>query len=476
MNRMKSVWWPLRRGKGRHSREAGAAMFQGLRIRLTLWYCGVMGAALVLFGVSLYFGTQYFLLQPIAADAGLHAQAHMNEWISGAIDRACPSSGSQGQFGSPPGQGFQMPELVACFDQNGNLLPGQNNAGPSAFVTNTLAKSALQSGQPAYDIVNAGGTVGQIYRYAVVVPNPTGSGSAGVVMIGEIVQAQEAALSLLLTLLLSIGGVALLGAGLGGLFLSNRALAPARLAWTNQQRFVADAAHELRTPLTLLRADAEVLLRGREHLEAEDAALLEDIVAESSHMSNLTSNLLTLARLDNSASHRDHEVVSLAELAQEGARRVQAMAEQRDIVVQVENANDLYVIGDPMLLEQAVLILLDNAIKYNHPGGYVMLRTAAREEQALLEVVDSGVGIATEHLTHLGERFYRVDKARSREAGGTGLGLSIARGIAIAHGGRLSLSSVPEQGTTATLALPLAYGTPSGDKEEGILIITKEEL
>ena len=88
-----------------------------------------------------------------------------------------------------------------------------------------------------------------------------------------------------------------------------------------------------------------------------------------------------------------------------------------------------------------------------------MLCTAAREEQALLEVVDSGVGIAAEHLTHLGERFYRVDKARSREAGGTGLGLSIARGIAIAHGGRLSLSSVPEQGTTATLALPLAYGS-----------------
>ncbi len=416
-------------------------MFQGLRIRLTLWYCGVMGAALVLFGVALYFGTQYFLLQPIENDAAAHARVHAREWSMGAVDRACPLS-FQGQFGQPPGQGFQMPEQVVCFDQNGNLLPNENTTGlSSAFLTNDLAQSVLQTGQPASDMVNGGGT--EIYRYAMVVPNPTGDGNAGVVVIGESIQAQEDALSLLLTLLLSIGGVALLGAGLGGLFLSNRALAPARLAWANQQRFIADAAHELRTPLTLLRADAEVLLRGRERMEIEDAALLEDIVAESSHMS------------------------SLAELAQEGARRVQAMAEQRDIVVQVENANDLYVIGDPMLLEQAVLILLDNAIKYNHQGGYVMLRTAEREEQALLEVVDSGVGIAAEHLTHLGERFYRVDKARSREAGGTGLGLSIARGIAIAHGGRLSLSSVPEQGTTATLALPLAYGTLHGDKEEG---------
>ena len=465
----RSLAWSIRhRGKSRLSREAGAALFQGLRIRLTLWYCGVLGAALVLFGLALYFGTQYFLLRPIESDAAAHAQVHMNEWLSGAIDRACPSFGFPGQFGSPPGQGFQMPELAVCFDQNGSLLPGENTAGlPSAFVTNTLAKSALQTGQPVHDIVSAGGTVGQIYRYALVVPNPTGSGSAGVVLIGEVVQAQESALSLLLTLLLSIGGVALLGAGLGGLFLSNRALAPARLAWANQQRFIADAAHELRTPLTLLRADAEVLLRGREGLEAEDAALLEDIVAEANHMSCLASNLLTLARLDNRSSHQEHEVVSLAELTQEVAGRAQALAEQRDIAVQVENTSDPYVIGDPMLLEQAVLVLLDNAIKYNHQGGRVSVRTAVQDGQALLEVRDTGIGIAAEHLPHLGERFYRVDKARSREAGGTGLGLSIARGIAVAHGGQLSLSSAPEQGTTVTLTLPLAYGTLPDDRDGG---------
>ena len=467
MNWRRSDWWPLHRGRGRLSREPGAALFQGLRVRLTLWYCGVLGAALVLFGVSLYFGTQYFLLHPVADDAAAHAQVHAGEWFTGAFDRACPLMGPQGQFGQPSGQGFQMPELAVCFDQNGNLLPDENTTGlASAFLANTLVKSALQTGQPASDMVNAGGT--QIYRYALVVPNPSGNGNAGVVLIGEFIQAQESTLSLLLTLLLSIGGVSLLGAGLGGLFLSNRALAPARLAWTNQQRFIADASHELRTPLTLLRADAEVLLRGREHLETEDAALVEDIVAETSHMTRLSNNLLTLARLDTSFSHRDHEVVSLAELAQEEARRVQAMAEQHGITVQVENTGDPYVIGDPMLLEQAVLILLDNAIKYNRSGGHVMLRTAARDEQVLLEVCDSGVGIAPEHLPHLGERFYRVDKARSREAGGTGLGLSIAQSIAVAHGGRLSLSSVPEQGTTVTLALPLAYETLPGDKEEEV--------
>jgi signal transduction histidine kinase len=466
MNWRSLSWWPLQRGKGRPSREAGAALFQGLRIRLTLWYCGVLGAALVLFGIALYFGTQYFLLQPIENDATAHAQVHAGDWFTGAFDRACPLTGPQGQYGQPFGQGFQMPELVVCFDQHGNLLPGENTSRlPSAFLSNIMVKSAIQTGQPASDIVNAGGMTGEIYRYALVVPGPTGSGYTGVVLIGESVQAQQSALSLLLTLLLSIGGVALLGAGLGGLFLSNRALAPARLAWTNQQRFIADAAHELRTPLTLLRADAEVLLRGRERLEAEDAALLEDIVTETHHMSNITTNLLTLARLDNHSSHQEHEVVSLAELAQEGAQRVQALAEQRGITVQMENANDPYVIGDPMLLEQAVLVLLDNAIKYNRSGGHVIVRTEAKDDQALLEVRDTGIGIPIEHLALLGERFYRVDKARSREAGGTGLGLSIARGISLAHNGRLSLSSVPEQGTTVTLLLPLAYKTSAGGIE-----------
>jgi len=103
----------------------------------------------------------------------------------------------------------------------------------------------------------------------------------------------------------------LLSAGLGGLFLASRALVPARLAFTRQQRFIADASHELRTPLTLMRADAEVLLRGRGQMAAEDAALLEDIVAEANHMSTLANSMLTLARLDANPQHYEQEVVSL---------------------------------------------------------------------------------------------------------------------------------------------------------------------
>ncbi|GCE28587.1 hypothetical protein KDA_40710 [Dictyobacter alpinus] len=451
-------WFAGYRGRQRRSREAGAILFQGLRIRLTLWYCAVMGGALILFGIALYLGTQYALFSPIETDAAAHAQGHRAQWLADSPLRACPllNGHNPGPLPPPPGQGFQLPEQVVCFDQSGSLLSGENTSGIApAFLANTLAKTALQTGQPAHDIVDAGGSEGQVYRYALVVPGSNGRGASGVIVIGESVRAQASALSSLLMLLLGIGSVALLGAGIGGLFLSNRALAPARLAWTNQQRFIADASHELRTPLTLMHADADVLLRGRKHFDADDVELLQDIVSEVNHMARISDNLLTLARLDTNATHREHEVIDLPQLAQAGARRVQTLAEQREISVKVEATGDPHIIGDPMLLEQAVLILLDNAIKYNRSGGQVILSVSEQGKRAILQIRDTGIGIAAEHLPHLGERFYRVDKARSRQIGGTGLGLSIARRIILDHNGEFTLTSVPQQSTTVTLTFPM---------------------
>ncbi len=436
------------------SQETGSAsLFQGLRIRLTLWYCGVLGATLVLFGVALYLGTRSALLAPIASDTVVHVNVHTDAWRSGSRDHACPLLDEQ----QMPGQSFQMPEEVVCFDQSGKLLPGQNVAGlPSAFLTTPLVKTALQTGRPATGIIYTGGKTGAIYCYAVVVSSAKEDSGTGVLLVGESVEAQETALAELLELLLIFGAVALLGAGLGGLFLANRALVPARLAWANQQRFIADAAHELRTPLTLLRADAEVLLRGRQRLGEDDALLLEDIVTEASHMSHLATNLLTLARLDAHSMHQEHEVVDLAEMTRAQVRRVQALADQAEVSIQAEAGEAILVIGDSALLEQAILALLDNAIKYNRQGGRVTACVKAEDQRALLEISDTGIGISPEHLPYLGERFYRVDKARSRQAGGTGLGLSIVQSIAAAHGGHLALDSVPDQGTAVTLTFPLA--------------------
>ena len=210
MCRSISPWWPPRQRMSRHTQEPGAGLFQRLRIHLTLWYCGMLGMALVLFGVVLYFGTQYFLLTPIETDATLHAHTHAELWLTGSLDRACPLLVSSDQSGSSPALGLPLSERVVCFDQHGSRLAGEHTTGlPAAFLSTTLAKRALETGQPSTDTVDAGGSVGQIYRYALPVPSPTGKGYVGVVVIGESIQVQEQALSLLLLLLVSVGGTSL---------------------------------------------------------------------------------------------------------------------------------------------------------------------------------------------------------------------------------------------------------------------------
>ncbi len=456
----KTWWGPWnKRGRGAAAREPGAALFQGLRMRLTLWYCAVLGAALVLFSVVLYLGVQNALFDPVGRNIIDHAHMRAIEWNRDSMDHACSSNPQSGHFDHPLADSqLQMPEFVACYSQNGTLLQTSNiSAPPALFLSTTLVKQALDKGN-ATGTIDVGGSVGLVETYALAVP--ADSGYSGVVLVGEPVGVQTATLLALLILLFSVGGITLLGAGVGGLFLANRALAPAHLAFMRQQRFIADASHELRTPLTLMRADAEVLLRGREHLAEEDAALLEDIVAEANHMSILANSMLTLARLDAGTQHREHEVVDLDGLARRGVQRVTAFAAQKDITLRHESSANALTIGDSMLLEQAVLVLLDNAIKYNRVGGQVTVRSSISQGWARLEVSDTGIGIPPEHLPYLSERFYRVDKARSREAGGAGLGLSIAHGIASMHNGTLTLSSVLDQGTTATLSLPLANLTP----------------
>ncbi len=318
------------------------------------------------------------------------------------------------------------------------------------FTAPALVQAALSSADgTASDTVDLGHGLGATRRLAIVVRDSNTGTVLGVVQVGFPVEDQVQALHTLAVLLLVFGGLTIVLAG--------RALEPANLAFARQQTFVADAAHELRTPLTLLRADAEVLLRSRERLAPEDAELLDDIVTETSHMATLASNMLSLARLDARAMPLEREVVDLAQIAQGVVERTRTLAAEHGLSLHVQDIHEALVIGDRALLEQAALILVENAIKYNQPGGSITLRTRVNGRQALLEVGDTGIGISAEHLARLGERFYRVDKARSREAGGgAGLGLSIARGIAQTLGGELSLTSVPGKGTTATLALPAA--------------------
>jgi heavy metal sensor kinase len=226
-------------------------------------------------------------------------------------------------------------------------------------------------------------------------------------------------------------------------------------SFTEVHRFTADASHELRTPLTALRAELEVALR-RPAVPADEQRLLGSILEECQRLTRLTDQLLTLSREDAGVTPREDQPLDLAVLIRDAAETMRPLATEVDLRLRIEVSGPIEIRGDATRLRQVVYNLVQNAIKYTAAGGEILVRALERDGDVVVSIHDTGIGIPTEHLPRVFDRFYRVDKARSRELGGTGLGLSIARSIVIAHGGTIGLESTPGQGTTCTVTLPKA--------------------
>jgi heavy metal sensor kinase len=252
----------------------------------------------------------------------------------------------------------------------------------------------------------------------------------------------------------------------------NAMIARLERSFAEVRRFTADASHELRTPLTAIRTEAEVAL-AKPLTAAEHLDLLGSILEECGRLTRLTEQLLALAREDAGASPQAHEPLDLAALLGAVAETMRPLAEAKGLRLDVRGADGLGVHGDSARLRQVFYNLLDNAVKYTPEGGSIEVRLGRGGHEAVVTVRDTGVGIPPEHLPHVFDRFYRVDKARTRAEGGTGLGLSIARSIVTAHGGRIELTSVPGHGTTCTVFLPAGPGgrRPAGEEDvhEGLV-------
>ncbi len=241
----------------------------------------------------------------------------------------------------------------------------------------------------------------------------------------------------------------------------NRMLNRLQIAFAFQQRFVADSSHELRTPLTVIKGNAALLRRVDDPAERDDAILA--IENEANRMSRIVDDLLLLAQLDNPSptavqdSGRLRRSVELDTLLLDIFKQARLMAGSRRVSLGHEDTATA--LGDPDQLKQLLLNLVDNAVKYTPEEGSITLSLYRDNGWAVLEVADTGVGINQQDLPHIWERFYRVDKARSREAGGTGLGLPIVRSIANAHGGSVAAYSEPGKGSIFRVWLPLAPET-----------------
>jgi two-component system phosphate regulon sensor histidine kinase PhoR len=265
---------------------------------------------------------------------------------------------------------------------------------------------------------------------------------------------------------LQASGVALKdGAGrrMGALIVLNDITRLSRLERVRKE-FVANVSHELKTPVTAVKGAAETLMEGgMESVEDRDR-FLALLLRQADRMNAIIEDLLLLARIEQ---EEGHEAIELADgpvraVLRAALNACSRRAEEKGISLELSCPEGLRAKINPMLLEQAVVNLIDNAVKYSEPGRAVAVRGVEDAGQVLIEVEDQGVGIEKKHHERLFERFYRVDKARSRKMGGTGLGLAIVKHIARAHGGSVEVRSTPGEGSVFRILLRASRGREQG--------------
>ena len=241
-----------------------------------------------------------------------------------------------------------------------------------------------------------------------------------------------------------------------GWLLAGYAMRPVKRSYEQLQRFTADASHELRAPVAAILSNAQVGLLAPADDTTQPRQRLENIVTQSKYMSDLITNLLFLARHQGKLNPQDVDKTDIVELLNSLGDRYQALARESlkfELDIPIASKE---IICDRDLLQQAINNLLDNAIKYT-PSGKVELKLEVKPRRVFITVKDTGVGIPEADLAHIFDRFYRVDKARTRQTGGFGLGLAIARQIIQAHNGKITVESEIGKGTAFKICLPTNF-------------------
>ena len=425
-------------------------MFGTARWRLTLWFTLALGIILVIISAAVYFTTRATLFDQVNSD--LESRAGREQVLLAPRILGRPGS-------APPNELVIGPAFTAggyfyaLVGPTGELLVGTPNVDPAGLADSSALQEALHEGDAFADTESSEGDSLRVY---IVRLNATRGGQL-LMQVGRSTEPERQALRQLLLVLAGGGGAGLILALAGGYFLAGLALRPIRTAMDSQRAFIADASHELRAPLSVIHANAELMKRhASESIDANREAV-DDIIVESDRLGRLVSQMLTLARADAGQARLSMSEVALDEVAEEVAHGMRILAEERGVSLETDVAGPIRLRGDNDRLRELMVVLTDNAIKYTNAGGKVRLEVGKPSGgKVMIRVSDTGCGIPSESLPHVFDRFYRVDKARSREAGGagTGLGLAIARWIAEAHGGSIRAESSVDVGTTLTVELP----------------------
>lgn len=320
------------------------------------------------------------------------------------------------------------------------------------FVLETIENWNIEEGQ--VEVFSRSNELGQISTVMMTSKKIITPEKVQTLYIGKDVTALYSGLTKATYAQVVLGFIALLIASAIGYYMAGRALVPLKEAYDKQKQFAADASHELRTPLAVLMSSAELLLADPSIQNPFLRQVLEDVKSEVKKMTTLVSDLLMVARSDNNALKFKIQRIDLSEILSQVVRTMKPIAEKKNIKIGGENFRKAFINADEQKIKQLAIILVDNAIKYTPDGGSVLVSLESFDgKSAVFAVMDSGIGIAPEDLDKVFERFYRVDKARSREMGGNGLGLAIASEIVKLHEGKISVESRLGEGTKFSVEL-----------------------
>ncbi len=431
-------------------------MFSEIRNRLTAQYTAVMAVFLLAFIVSTYSAVLWVLYR----EEQRAIKAFLDEETREHVVTLKDSEGTN-LTGSNDNSIAEAKLFSYVYDRTGRLIAAEFPPAPMRFAVEAAMRDWRAPdgvGKIRRHRLSNGETAIYIMASTQVVEADT---VLGTVYVGEDITSYYEVLKLTL-LILAVGAIIfLLCAAYLGHLLAGKAIVPVRQSFFRQREFVADASHELRTPLAVLLTSVDVVQRDDgNRLTPFSSATLDDMKSEIRRMTKIVADLLTLARADAGAVNIVKEQVDLAAVTGQIVRSFQPLADDKGIKLELANPSKLIILADRERISQLLLILIDNALKYTPSGGTVKvaLETAmGKKPGVVISVADTGIGIESEYQDLVFERFYRADKARSREEGGSGLGLSIAKWIVQAHGGTIRVESVVGKGSTFIVTVPSQF-------------------
>ncbi len=429
------------------SSRTGIQRLVRLRLRLTIWYVATFGLIILLLGTSLFAVIRYQISQQL--DDSLTSAT--DELVNAARIREAEARGARGRVVDAVDE-LNIPDReLYLLDTLGTAIKPDTAAG----WIRAAAREAARTGKASVQIDTRHDET--LRLHAVLFKLPSGRHLVAVAVADQVELEDRYA-----DLIAAFGGVALAALVLvaaGGFLLVRKSTAPIERSFLFIRRFMADAAHELRTPITVLRTHAEVALQ-QPRDAADYISSLRGIEAEARRLGGIVDSLLVLARADSGERQIEHERLFLDDVAIDAAAAAEVVGRQKGITVTMEEFEEAPIVGDPALVRQLLMILLDNAMKFTDAGGEVRVRVSMPQGVPMFVVEDTGIGVSPEDLPRVFQRFFRGDTARGRTEG-AGLGLSIASWIAREHGAEITMTSEPGSGTRVAIRFPRGSTTVS---------------